>query len=81
MQFIRALVRDSQQDYEREQAVKLIRAFVDNEALSFVPQSVVRALVAIAEQTGDKLRNICLETLAEICEWERSFALTRVPGC
>ncbi|KAJ2956653.1 hypothetical protein NQZ79_g7530 [Umbelopsis isabellina] len=61
-----ALVRDSQQDYEREQAVKLIRAFVDNEALSFVPQSVVRALVAIAEQTGDKLRNICLETLAEI---------------
>ncbi|KAM3580575.1 hypothetical protein VKS41_007236 [Umbelopsis sp. WA50703] len=61
-----ALVRDSQQDYEREQALKLIRAFVDNEGLAYVPQSVVRALVAIAEQASDKLRNICLETLAEI---------------
>jgi rapamycin-insensitive companion of mTOR len=67
-QCIRALVRDSQQDYEREQALKLIRAFVDNEALAYVPQSVVRALVAIAEQASDKLRNICLETLAEICK-------------
>lgn len=61
-------MRDSQQDYEREQAIKLVRAFVDNDALPFVPRSVVRALVAIAEQTSDKLRNICLETLAEICK-------------
>ncbi|CAO3672310.1 unnamed protein product [Umbelopsis ramanniana] len=61
-----SLARESSQDHEREQALKLVRAFIENDALPHVPQSVVRALVAIAEQPNDKLRNICLETLAEI---------------
>ncbi|KAJ3087070.1 hypothetical protein HK102_011873 [Quaeritorhiza haematococci] len=64
---IRALNRDSRYDVEREQALKLVRAFLDvQDGWTLIPQSVVRTVVAIAEQNDDKFRNICIETLCEL---------------
>jgi rapamycin-insensitive companion of mTOR len=52
---------------EREQVLKLLRTFLDvPDGIKFIPLGVTRAIVSIAEQSDDKLRNICLETLAEI---------------
>lgn len=62
-----ALSRDStNNEPEREQALKLVRAFIDYEGLQYINQNVVRAVVAIAEQTDCRLRNVSLETLAEL---------------
>jgi hypothetical protein len=65
----RALVRD-QEGYEpeREQTLKLIRTFIEYGGVKFISQGIVRAIVAIAEQLDCKLRNIALETLAELSE-------------
>ncbi|KAI8394190.1 Rapamycin-insensitive companion of mTOR, N-term-domain-containing protein [Radiomyces spectabilis] len=64
---IRALARDSDiHEPEREQIIKLIRAFIEYGGIQHVHQGIVRAIVAIAEQTDSRLRNICLETLAEL---------------
>ncbi|RUS14155.1 Rapamycin-insensitive companion of mTOR, N-term-domain-containing protein, partial [Jimgerdemannia flammicorona] len=63
---VRALARDQHHEAEREQALKLVRAFVEHGGVSYVTQGIMRAVVAIAEQSDDKLRNICLETIAEI---------------
>jgi len=51
---------------EREQALKLIRSFIDiPDGIKYMPIGVMRAIVSIAEQADEKLRPICLETLAE----------------
>ncbi|KAJ3112369.1 hypothetical protein HDU96_004614 [Phlyctochytrium bullatum] len=64
---VRALTRDQRNDLEREQALKLVRAFVeDGGGDGVVPHSVVRTLVAIAEQPDDKFRIVALETLCEL---------------
>lgn len=65
---------------EREQALKFVRAFFDvKEGVKEVSRAVVRTIVAVAEQGDDRrptampadhnidrLRPICIETLAEI---------------
>ena len=67
-------------DVEREQALKFVRAFLDvKDGVKEISRAVVRTIVAvaeypvedrrpnqIAEQDVDRLRPICLETLAEI---------------
>ncbi|KAI7903798.1 Rapamycin-insensitive companion of mTOR, N-term-domain-containing protein [Cokeromyces recurvatus] len=63
----RALVRD-QDGYEpeREQTIKLIRTFIEYGGVQHINQGIVRSVVAIAEQQDCRLRNIALETLAEL---------------
>lgn len=67
-------------DVEREQALKFVRAFLDvKSGIREVSRAVVRTIVAVAEQSDDRrpgvqvadhnvdrLRPICIETLAEI---------------
>ena len=63
----RALTRDQRYDVEREQALKLVRSIIDMPGgVDLIPQSLVRTIIAIAEQSDDKLRNVSLETLCEI---------------
>ncbi|OAD02912.1 hypothetical protein MUCCIDRAFT_143465 [Mucor lusitanicus CBS 277.49] len=63
----RALARDPEgYEPEREQTVKLIRAFIEYGGVKHINQGIVRAVVAIAEQQDGRLRNIALETLAEL---------------
>ena len=64
---ILSLVKKGHAVLEREQAVKFVRAFLDvKDGVSEVSRAVVRALVAVAEQHEDRLRPICILTLAEI---------------
>ena len=52
---------------EREQALKFVRAFLEvNGGAREISRGVVRAIVSCAEQENDRLRGICLETLAEL---------------
>jgi rapamycin-insensitive companion of mTOR len=61
------LTRDQRFEWEREQAIKLIRTCMElPNGASAIPESMTRALVAIAEQPDDGYRNICLETLCEL---------------
>lgn len=69
-------LRDNRFEYEREQALKLVRAIVDAAVLydfeaeqdrdDLISVAVIRALVAVTEHNTDKLRHLCLETLAEL---------------
>ena len=77
---IRSLNNYRKADVEREQALKLVRAFLDvKDGVKEVSRAIVRTIVAIAEygddrrgnsqpieQDVDRLRPICIETLAEI---------------
>ncbi|KAF8517336.1 Rapamycin-insensitive companion of mTOR, N-term-domain-containing protein [Gautieria morchelliformis] len=75
---VRSLARDNKHHLEKEQALLLIRSLVDigNSILERrtgagcgsvpVSESVMRAVVAIAEQVEDPFRGICLVTLTEI---------------
>lgn len=64
---ITSVVKESKASVEREQALKFIRAFLDvkggTEELS---RSVVRVIVAVAEHQDDRMRSICILTLAEL---------------
>ncbi|KAI8586531.1 Rapamycin-insensitive companion of mTOR, N-term-domain-containing protein [Geranomyces variabilis] len=62
-----ALTRDQRYEAEREQALKLIRQFIDIPGgAEVLPQNLARITVAVAEQVDDRLRSICLETLCEL---------------
>ncbi|KAL5037102.1 hypothetical protein BDV3_006204 [Batrachochytrium dendrobatidis] len=64
---IRTLIRDTRYDSEREQAIRFIRAYLDEpEGANIIPMSIIRAIVAIAEQIDDKFRSVCLETICEL---------------
>lgn len=64
---LRALARDPEAcEPEREQTLKLIRAFIEYGGVKHINQGIVRAVVALAEQQDCRLRNIALETLAEL---------------
>ncbi|KAG5969107.1 hypothetical protein E4U56_008481 [Claviceps arundinis] len=77
---IRSLNNYRKADVEREQALKFVRAFLDvKDGIKEVSRAVVRTIVAVAEQGGDRrpgiqpadqsldrLCPICVETLAEI---------------
>ncbi|CAK7210673.1 hypothetical protein SCUCBS95973_000868 [Sporothrix curviconia] len=68
-----SLIKDRKADVEREQALKFVRAFLDTkDGVNELSRAVVRTISAVAEQGEDRLRPICLETLAEI--------LVRDPG-
>ncbi|KAG8949781.1 hypothetical protein FRC04_008321 [Tulasnella sp. 424] len=75
---VRSLARDNKHAVEKEQAIKLIRSYIDvgssrrsptvGAGSGHVPLSegVMRALIAVAEHPEDQFRHIALETLAEI---------------
>ncbi|KAF4471419.1 hypothetical protein FALBO_1666 [Fusarium albosuccineum] len=77
---IRSLNNYRKADVEREQALKFVRAFLDVKGgVKEISRAVVRTIVAVAEhgedrrtniqaaeQDVDRLRPICIETLAEI---------------
>ncbi|ODA77099.1 hypothetical protein RJ55_07617 [Drechmeria coniospora] len=77
---IRSLNNYRKADVEREQSLKFVRAFLDVKGgVKEISRAVVRTLVAVAEQGEerrpgvqaadqniDRLRPICIETLAEI---------------
>ncbi|KAL5426626.1 hypothetical protein PMIN04_001785 [Paraphaeosphaeria minitans] len=64
---ILSLVKESKASVEREQALKFVRAFLDVKGgVEELSRSVVRIIVAVAEHTDDRLRNIAILTLTEI---------------
>lgn len=75
----RSLNRDNKHTIEKEQVLKLVRTLIevgtirrDSPAVGgtgVVPlaESVMRALIAVAEQPEDPFRPICIQTLTEIC--------------
>ena len=64
---ILSLVKRTKAVLEREQAVKFVRAFLDvPDGVREISRAVCRTLVAVAEHHEDRLKNICVLTLAEI---------------
>ncbi|KAF2473241.1 uncharacterized protein BDR25DRAFT_282590 [Lindgomyces ingoldianus] len=64
---ILSLAKESKASVEREQALKFVRAFLDvKDGVEEIARSVVRIIVAVAEHTDDRLKNIAILTLAEI---------------
>lgn len=64
---ILSLVKQSKASVEREQALKLIRAFVDvKEGTKEIPKGIVRVIAAVAHHSDDRMRGICTLTLAEM---------------
>lgn len=64
---VHSLVKDRKADLEREQALKFVRAFLDvKNGVCEISRAIVRTIVSVADQPEDKLRAICIETLAEI---------------
>lgn len=64
---ILSLVKDSKASVEREQALKFARAFLDvTDGVKELSIGVIRTIVAVAEHSDDRLRNIATLTLAEI---------------
>ncbi|KAF2645104.1 hypothetical protein P280DRAFT_466340 [Massarina eburnea CBS 473.64] len=64
---ILSLVKESKASVEREQALKFVRAFLDvKRGVEEISRSVIRIIVAVAEHTDDRLRNIAILTLTEI---------------
>ncbi|KAI1333686.1 Rapamycin-insensitive companion of mTOR, N-term-domain-containing protein [Xylariaceae sp. FL0016] len=62
-----SLAKDRKADVEREQALKFVRAFLDvKDGVREVSRALVRTIAAVAEHAEDRLRPICIETLAEI---------------
>ncbi|KAL0473922.1 Rapamycin-insensitive companion of mTOR, N-term domain-containing protein [Neurospora intermedia] len=62
-----SLIKDRKSDVEREQALKFVRAFLDvKDGVKEISRAVVRTIAAIAEEPDERLRPICIETLAEI---------------
>ncbi|GAB7339348.1 hypothetical protein MBLNU457_5992t1 [Dothideomycetes sp. NU457] len=64
---ILSLVKESKARVEREQALKFVRAFLDvKDGVHEIEASIVRIIVAIAEHSEDRLRPLCIMTLAEM---------------
>ncbi|GAB1320840.1 hypothetical protein MFIFM68171_11050 [Madurella fahalii] len=62
-----SLIKDRKSDVEREQALKFVRSFLDvKDGVGEISRAVVRTIAAAAEEPEERLRPICLETLAEI---------------
>lgn len=62
-----SLVKKGKALLEREQAVKFVRAFLDvKDGVHELAVAVVRSMVAIAEHHEDRLKDMCLLTLAEL---------------
>jgi rapamycin-insensitive companion of mTOR len=64
---ILSLVKEGKASVEREQALKFVRAFLDvKDGVQELSRAVIRIIVAVAEHSDDRLRNIAILTLAEI---------------
>lgn len=62
-----SLAKDRKADVEREQALKFVRTFLDvKDGVREISRALVRAIVSVAEHAEDRLRPICIETLAEV---------------
>lgn len=62
-----SLAKDRKADVEREQALKFVRAFLDvKDGAREISRAIIRAIVSVAEHAEDRLRPICIETLAEV---------------
>ncbi|TAQ85052.1 hypothetical protein B7494_g6626 [Chlorociboria aeruginascens] len=62
-----SLIKERKADVEREQALKFVRAFLDvKEGVKEISKAVVRTIVSVADHGEDRLKAICIETLAEI---------------
>ena len=67
----------SRSSVEREQALKFVRAFLEIPGgVAEISRAVVRAIVACAEQTDDRLRGIAMETLAEILVFDPALVVS-----
>lgn len=72
-----SLVKDSKAGIEREQALRFVRAFLEvKDGVQEISLPVVRILVAIAEQTDDRLRPLCIVTLAEMLIRDPQFVIS-----
>ncbi|KAI9833658.1 MAG: hypothetical protein M1826_006749 [Phylliscum demangeonii] len=64
---ILSLVKEGKANVEREQALKFVRAFLDvKDGVEEISCAVLRTVVSVADHDEDRLRSICIETLAEI---------------
>lgn len=64
---IRTLTKDSKAHIERTHAIKLVRAILDSPGgCAELSLGIVRALIAVCEQSDDRLRNIAIETVTEM---------------
>ena len=65
-----SLVRSTEEAHpqsEREHALRWVRLTMEDH-VGAVTLGVARAIVAVADADGDKLRGVFLETLAELCK-------------
>jgi hypothetical protein len=64
---ILSLVKETKTSVEREQALKFVRAFLDvKDGVEEISRAIARIIVAVAEHTDDRLKNIAMLTLAEL---------------
>ena len=64
---ISSLIKERKADVEREQALKFVRAFLDVKGgVREISRAVVRTIASVAEHGEDRLKAMCIETLAEI---------------
>ncbi|GAA6003547.1 TORC2 complex subunit TSC11 [Rhodotorula paludigena] len=68
---VRSLARDSKHDLEKEHALRLVRVLISHAGAhlhgqEIAPVAVLRAVVALAETSEEKLRLAALETLGEL---------------
>ncbi|KAI9723131.1 MAG: hypothetical protein M1828_004379 [Chrysothrix sp. TS-e1954] len=74
---ILSLVKETKASVEREQALKFVRAFLDvKDGIAEISRAVVRTLVAIAEQGDDRMKHICILTLAEVLIRDASLVVS-----
>ncbi|EKD14855.1 uncharacterized protein L3040_003928 [Drepanopeziza brunnea f. sp. 'multigermtubi'] len=72
-----SLIKERKADVEREQALKFIRAFLDVKGgVKEISRAVVRTISSVAEHTDDRLKSICIETLAEIMVRDPALAVS-----
>ena len=78
----RSLLRDNKHSVEKEQVIKLIRTVIDFGAVRStstesnsspgtvqLSETVLRAVIAVAEHAEDPFRLVCIQTLTEICAY------------
>ncbi|KAH8821542.1 Rapamycin-insensitive companion of mTOR, N-term-domain-containing protein [Xylogone sp. PMI_703] len=64
---ILSLIKEKKADVEREQALKFVRAFLDvKDGVREISKAIIRTVASVAEHSEDRLKAICIETLAEI---------------
>ncbi|KAI0998862.1 Target of rapamycin complex 2 subunit [Podosphaera aphanis] len=62
-----SLTKEKKADVEREQALKFVRTFLDvSGGVKEISKAIIRTIASIAEHAEDRLKSLCVETLAEI---------------